>query len=182
MILHRLLPLVLAVTAVGAQEAPPWGVGILGGAKSGKDRGVYGSHMGVEGSWQFLREHWVQGRLRAEYLHLGPASTRVPADPSQQAPAKGDFFVFSCDWIFRTDRPYGVYFLLGTGMNVHTLHGEQVRDSGNATGNAPSFAWGFGWLFPQGVELEMRQDWLLMGALGGYADGLTSTVVLRKRF
>lgn len=182
MVIGRVLPLLLAGISLGAQAAPSWGVGLLGGSKSGKDPGVYGSHLGVDGSWQFLRDHWVQGRLRLEYLHLGPASPRSAAEGALQDATRGDFFVFSCDWIFRLNRPHGPYALLGTGLNAHTLKGDRARVSGEATGNAPSFVWGLGWHFAPGIELEFRQEWLFMGALGSYADAFTSTVALRRRF
>jgi|GEM_PF-7008442 len=184
------LILSLCVLRLPAQEptpkvAPPWGVGILVGTETENRDNIYGSNYGAELTWQFLREHWIQGRVRATYIHVNKGSGST--SPYVYPPAEGNFLGASCDWIFGFTKPHGPYLLLGTGVGNHDIRIDP--SSGTAahseSGAFFSGAWGLGYLLQGGIELEVRQDAMVVGIsiFGGRTDdAICTSLVVRKRF
>jgi hypothetical protein len=186
-ILSLLLPLcVLRLSAQEpvSKEAPPWGVGILAGSETGSREKVYGSSFGGELTWQFLREHWIQGRVRATYLQVNKGSGSGGVYPDNGGPAQGEFLVGSCDWIFRFTKPHGPYLLLGAGWNHHDISAGEGNASNSRQGNFLSYAWGMGYLIQGSVEVELRQDLMVVDFFGwaGNKDATCTSLVVRKRF
>lgn len=164
-------------------EAPPWGVAVLVGHETGDAMHSYGRAAGVEGTWQFLLEHWVQGRLRGSLISVG-AGDGAP-DGSGYTPKEAKFLALSCDWIFRFAKGHGPYVLLGAGLNYHQADRHWFNLTDRNSGVHLTLAWGAGWLLQNQVEVEVRQDALMVDLapiFGSDRDVLTTSVVLRKRF
>lgn len=164
-------------------EAPPWGAAFLAGRATGDSSQAYGNDSGVEFTWQFLRDHWVQGRLRASLLSVSRGAGAP--DGLHVTPQQAKFLVVSCDWIFRPAKAHGPYFLLGAGGNYHQADKYYVNATDTVTGTGPALAWGVGWLIQNQVEIECRQD-ILVVDFGLDArtsrDAVCTSLVLRKRF
>jgi hypothetical protein len=164
-------------------EAPPWGVAVLLGRGTGDSAKPYGNDYGVEFTWQFLRDHWVQGRLRSSIIHVNRGEG-VP-DGLYFTPTEAKFLVVSSDWIFRPMKGHGPYLLLGAGANYHQAERYDVNRTDSQTGTNLALAWGVGWLIVNQVEVELRQDVLVVDfGLDARTsrDALCTSLVLRKRF
>lgn len=170
-----------AQEALQRTEAPPWGVALLAGRETGDSEHAYGDNYGVEGSWQFLRDHWVQGRVRGALLKIERGKGSGGSEPWTY-PLRGDFLVLSCDWIFRFKKAHGPYLLLGAGVNYHRVDRFYGSASDTERGVLPSLAWGVGWLISNRMEIEVRQDILMVDVIGGSRDAECTNLVLRTRF
>ena len=164
-------------------EAPPWGGAVLAGRATGDASRSYGNDYGVEFTWQFLRDHWVQGRLRGSLINVNRGAGAP--DGLYFTPQQAKFLVVSCDWIFRPTKAHGPYLLLGAGGNYHQADKYYVNTTDSATGTGLALAWGAGWLVGNQVEIEFRQD-LLVVDFGidsrTSRDAVCTSLVLRKRF
>ena len=164
-------------------EAAPWGVAVLMGHETGDSAKSLGNDFGVELTWQFLRDHWVQGRVRGSILNVGRGEGAP--DGLGFTPQQAKFLVVSCDWIFRPVKAHGLYFLLGAGANYHQSDRYYVNGTDTQTGTNIALAWGVGWLIVNQVEVELRQDALMVDfnpVFGGNRDVLCTNLVIRKRF
>ncbi len=163
-------------------EAPDWGVAVLLGRETGDRLNSYGNNYGVELTWQFLRDHWVQGRLRGSAIQVGKGAGAP--DGMGYVPQQANFLLVSCDWIFRPMKAHGPYLLLGAGLNYHHSSRYYLNATDTQTGTNLALAWGAGWLIGNKVEVELRQDALMVdfSIMGSNRDALCTSVVLRKRF
>ena len=183
-----LLGLCLCAAQVWAQEpsrpeAPPWGVAALVGKETGDTMHAYGRAVGVELSWQFLLERWVQGRLRGSFISVGTGDGTP--DGMGFTPKEAKFLALSSDWIFRLTKGHGPYVVLGAGLNYHQADRHWLYTTDRDSGVHFTLAWGAGWLIQNQVELELRQDVLMVDMapiFGADRDVLTTSVVVRKRF
>ncbi len=184
----------LVSAALGAQEAPAWGVGLRLGEDHAYSETPYGTAFGVEGSWQFLREHWIQGRLRATYLHMGRGSGREWM-PGVTTRADLDSFGVSCDWIFRVKGRMGPYLVLGAGLHRYDVSYETttrnppagpVVEADSQQGGYLTLTGGLGYQFQRTWEVELRWDALPTSLLTiFYTPPLDPAVVslgIRRRF
>ncbi|MBI3131205.1 MAG: outer membrane beta-barrel protein [Acidobacteria bacterium] len=156
----------LSPALLWAQEAPPWGVGLRIGEDHAHSKSPYGTALGVEGSWQFLREHWIQGRLRATYLHMGLGSGREWM-PGVTTRADMDSLGVSCDWIFRVKGRMGPYLVLGAGIHRYDVSYETttrnppagpVVEGDSEQGGYLTLTGGLGYQFQRTWEVELRWD------------------------
>jgi hypothetical protein len=99
-------------------------------------------------------------------------------------PGKANFLVVSGDWIFRPMKAHGPYLLLGAGLNYHQSDRYYPYATETQSGTNLALAWGAGWLIGNQVEVELRQDALLVdfSIMGSNRDALCTSLVLRKRF
>lgn len=184
----------LSPALLWGQEAPPWGVGLRIGEDHAYRESPYGTALGLEGSWQFLREHWVQGRLRLMYLRLARGSGREWM-PGVTTRADLESLGLSCDWVFRVKGHMGPYLVLGAGLHHYDLSYETtyrnaaagnpvVRDSGQ--GGYPTLTGGLGCQFDRSWEVELRWDALPTSILPIFntppLDPAVVSLGLRKRF
>lgn len=160
----RHLTLLLAGLPLLAQapprEAPPWGAGFVLGQDQGPADRPYGSVQGVEVTWSFLRQHWVQGRLRGTVLDVAKGPGTLPA--LGQPPLSARFLVASCDWIFRLEKAHGPYFLLGAGLNGHQVRRDWPGLADQSSGVNVAVSAGVGFLAVNRWEVELRYDTLVV--------------------
>jgi len=146
-------------------------VAILAGKETGDREHAYGNNFGVEPTWQFLRDHWIQGRVRGALVKIARGSRSGVPNPYPY-PLQGEFQVLSCDWVFRPMKAHGPYALLGAGANFHQVERYFGKGSDATHGVLPSLAWGAGWLIKNQVEIEVRQDAMMVDFIWGTRDAL----------
>jgi hypothetical protein len=164
-------------------EAQPWGVAVVMGHETGDRSHFYGKNYGLEITRQFLRDHWVQGRLRGSLVNVGKGNGAP--DGLGFTPMQAKFLAVSCDWIFRPMKAHGPYLLLGAGGNYHQADRYYIDFTDSTSGSNFNLAWGVGWLIANQVEIELRQDAFMVDfnvPFGGNRDVLCTSLVLRKRF
>lgn len=183
----------LSPALVWAQEAPPWGVGVRIGEDHAYSKTPYGTALGLEGSWQFLRDHWVQGRLRATYLRMGRGSGREWMS-GVTTRAEMESLAFSCDWIFRVKGHMGPYLVLGAGLHHYdvsyattyrNLAGDTV-DRDSEQGGYLTLTGGLGYQADRSWEVELRWDALPTSILTIFntppLDPVVVSLGIRRRF
>jgi hypothetical protein len=179
---------------LGGQEAPPWGAGVRIGEDRAYAQSPYGTAWGFEGSWQFLRDHAIQGRLRATYLQLDRGRGREwMAGVSTRAEMES--LAFSCDWIFRVKGHMGPYLVLGAGLHHYDVNYETTdRNPPSPTllareseqGGYLTLSGGLGYLFDRTWEAELRWDALPVSILRIFntppLDPVVLSLGIRRRF
>lgn len=165
------------------REAPPWGAGFVLGQDQGPATRPYGTVQGVEVTWSFLRDHWVQGRLRGSVLDVGEGPGTLPSP--EQVPLKARFLVASCDWVFRLRKAHGPYALLGAGLNGHQVRRNWAGLGGSDSGVNAALSAGVGILLENRWELEVRYDTLVVDLVrvwGPTRDATPLVVAARMRY
>jgi hypothetical protein len=185
-----LLPIAIS-TALVAQDSPAWAVGLTSANPSGNEfqRGT-----GIEGSWTFLRNHWIKGRINISALHLDKGSGDIQTQDLYDTASntwttqtswnfRSRAFVFSatCDWLVPLFSQHAPYLILGAGFQgvsgstdiverdylPNGSFTESRRTESRSTGEPFELLIGFGYSFPWQIEVEVKAE---AGLLSGIAE------------
>jgi len=195
-----------------------WGVGInfIKNVETASQYGAdFGQGLGGEVSYQFISNSRIQVRVRLEISSIREGSggfaqqdqmeTSSPAGPiSWNYWSKGTIETLSCDWLFKLNRIYGPYCLLGTGIDSVQEQRRVLTHIPSVSGDSQN-TWSFGkqnlfgnfiptvgvgWSLANRTEFEIRLavdrvwfgDRFVPQTEPGYGSLFLSSFVVRRRF